>query len=50
MINIWVVLTIVGGAILAVDLVMTQLRKRARRIAVSLHQTQEEIESHARVE
>ena len=45
MIDLWVVLTIVTGVVLVMDLVTTQLRKRARYTPVPPDPTQKEIET-----
>jgi hypothetical protein len=47
MTDIWVTLTIIGGVILVVDFVTTQLRRRAKRMPVSLNQKQKERGSNA---
>jgi hypothetical protein len=50
MIDTWIVLAAVVGIVLVVDLVTTQVRKRARRISVPLDMTQKETEPDAHEE
>jgi len=50
MTDTWIVLAAVAGVVLVVDLVTTQLRKRARRISVRLDTTQKEAEPDVREE
>lgn len=44
MIDTWIVLAAVAGVVLVVDLVTTQLRRRAQRIAITHQSTEKEAE------
>ncbi|MBN1659806.1 MAG: hypothetical protein JXA93_15480 [Anaerolineae bacterium] len=44
MTDTWIVLAVVVGVVLVVDLVTTQVRRRARRISAPLDMTQKETE------